>query len=310
VAIVGGGEGATLREVLKHRTVREAVMVEIDEELVGLCREHLPEWNDCSDVAGSAAANCFDDDRATLRYMDAFKWFLDSFGDDDDIREERFDVIIMDALDPDQFVEIVGNLYKDDNFVGSLFRGLSEEGVFVIQMGESFQNIDPAMDSGPNQDAQNMMNALKNVGFESIHMYDEGHSHFLAPWSYFVCFKDGDARVRWNASPAEVEVALHRRLHGTRSGAPPLRFFDGATMAGYQTPPKAAETVYCRMTDVPWECQELAGLATGLVDTPISHLVARKSTLGEHAGRGLFAARDIPADAALDLDGNVKAFYF
>ena len=81
-------------------------------------------------------------------------------------------------MDPDQFVEIVGNLYKDNKFVGSLFNGLSEEGVvswharpvrsflqihlvltlvvvdplqpvqFVIQMGMSAMNSDPAMDSG------------------------------------------------------------------------------------------------------------------------------------------------------------------
>jgi spermidine synthase len=31
VAIIGGGEGATLREVLKHNTVSEAIMIEIDE---------------------------------------------------------------------------------------------------------------------------------------------------------------------------------------------------------------------------------------------------------------------------------------
>ena len=44
VAIIGGGEGATLREVLKHRTVDGVYMVEIDGELVGMCRELLPEY--------------------------------------------------------------------------------------------------------------------------------------------------------------------------------------------------------------------------------------------------------------------------
>ena len=41
VLIIGGAEGGTLREVLRCRDVRRAVMVDIDEELVGLCREFL-----------------------------------------------------------------------------------------------------------------------------------------------------------------------------------------------------------------------------------------------------------------------------
>ena len=44
-------------------------------------------------------------------------------------KREQFDVIIMDALDPDKFIEIVGSLYKDDQFVKSIFHGLTDEGV-------------------------------------------------------------------------------------------------------------------------------------------------------------------------------------
>ena len=69
VAIIGGGEGATLREVLKHSTVEEAVMIEIDEVVVKLSREHLPEWQDCSIISHheKAAEWCFDDARASTR---------------------------------------------------------------------------------------------------------------------------------------------------------------------------------------------------------------------------------------------------
>jgi len=133
VAIVGGGEGATLREVLKHNTVEEVLMVEIDGELVAMCREHLPEWSDCTDLLGSDADSCFDDSRATVSFEDAFGWFIDNFGDDKKQREQ-FDVIIMDALDPDKFVEIVGSLYKDDQFVKSLFHGLTDEGVVSFHL--------------------------------------------------------------------------------------------------------------------------------------------------------------------------------
>lgn len=98
VAIIGGGEGATLREVLKHRTIEEVVMIEIDAMMVNTSRTYLPEWNDCSNIQGRAD-NCFDDRKTTLYCEDAFQWFKDRFvqtvpGEP----EEMFDVIIMDAL--------------------------------------------------------------------------------------------------------------------------------------------------------------------------------------------------------------------
>ena len=96
VAIIGGGEGATLREVLKHVTVKEAVMIEIDEALVNISRTYIPEWSDCSDLVGSSSW-CIDDPRATLYYEDAIGWFLDRKSHDKKA-DELFDVIIMDAL--------------------------------------------------------------------------------------------------------------------------------------------------------------------------------------------------------------------
>ena len=85
VAIIGGGEGATLREVLKHKSVDEAVMIEIDEELTNVSRIYLPEWSDCSDISSSlGVSSCFDDPRASLYFEDAFSFFLNEFGDEDD----------------------------------------------------------------------------------------------------------------------------------------------------------------------------------------------------------------------------------
>jgi spermidine synthase len=129
VAIIGGGEGATLREILKHKSVETVTMVELDEELVEICREHLPEWSDCSNMEGSDADSCFDDSRASVEFINAFEWFTESFGNIDDVKEEKYDLIVMDALDPDQFVAIVGSLYKDDTFINSLYNGLSDGGV-------------------------------------------------------------------------------------------------------------------------------------------------------------------------------------
>jgi hypothetical protein len=70
---------------------------------------------------GSDATSCFDDSLANVSFQDAFGWFITNFGGELPLRE-KFYVIIMDALDPDKFVEIVGALYKDDAFTISLFK--------------------------------------------------------------------------------------------------------------------------------------------------------------------------------------------
>ena len=106
VAIIGGGEGATLREVLKHNTVEKVVMIDIDEEMVGLSREFLPFWSDCS-MLFNITDSCFTDPRVETYYEDAFQWFMNRFSAEEEnttdqpnprSMEEPFDVIIMDAL--------------------------------------------------------------------------------------------------------------------------------------------------------------------------------------------------------------------
>lgn len=81
VLIIGGGEGATLREVLKHNTVAAVTMVDIDGELVNFCRNNLQSWH----------AGTFDDPRLTLQHEDG-RAFLER-------TDEQYDVIITDITD-------------------------------------------------------------------------------------------------------------------------------------------------------------------------------------------------------------------
>ena len=97
VAIIGGGEGASLREVLKHKTVENVTMIEIDKMMVDASRKFLPSWSDCSMLKGSVKS-CFDDSRVEVQYRDAFQWFIDNFPAGKSALVEAFDVIIMDAL--------------------------------------------------------------------------------------------------------------------------------------------------------------------------------------------------------------------
>jgi len=91
----------------------------------------------------------------------------------------------------------------------------------------------------------------------SIHVYEEAHSGFLAPWTTLVAFKDIKTRKNWYRNAAEIELQLQKRILPTKSGTSSLRYFDGTTMRSYQLPTHAFETVQCRQENVPKECEIL-----------------------------------------------------
>lgn len=84
VMIIGGGDGAIMREVLKHTCVKKCTLIDIDERVIESSKKYLP-------FAGCA----FSDSRADVKCMDAMK-FIRETGD-------RYDVVIIDSTDPVDF---------------------------------------------------------------------------------------------------------------------------------------------------------------------------------------------------------------
>ena len=84
VCIIGGGEGATLREVLRWKDVESVHMYEWDRDVVQLFRKEYPQW----------AQGAWDDERVMIIYSDIFKLVQE---DQPDI---PYDVIIIDLFDP------------------------------------------------------------------------------------------------------------------------------------------------------------------------------------------------------------------
>ena len=82
VFIGGGGEGGTLREVLAHKSVERATMIDLDPEVVALCRQYLPNHHQGS----------FDDPRTYLLHEDARAYLQNT--------SDFYDVIILDLVDP------------------------------------------------------------------------------------------------------------------------------------------------------------------------------------------------------------------
>lgn len=74
---------------------------------------------------------------------------------------------------------------------------------------------------------------------------------------------DRSLKTRWYRTAAEIEIELHQRLHKTKSGKPPLRYFDGSVMESYQIPPKVVETNFCRQQGEDTRCGH--GLRRGII---------------------------------------------
>jgi spermidine synthase len=115
VFIGGGGEGGTLREVLAHNTVESVTMLDLDQGVVDLCRQHLPLHHEGS----------FDDPRTTLLHRDA-RAFLAEPGD-------GFDVIVLDLVDP--LEGGTAYLLYTDEFYRIAKARLNPGGVLVTQSG-------------------------------------------------------------------------------------------------------------------------------------------------------------------------------
>lgn len=119
VLILGGGEGATLREVLKHTTVREAIMIDIDPVVVEFSKKYLEHMHKGS----------FSDPRARVIIMDGKDYVKQA-------PNNYFDVVIMDLTDP-YASEIAKPLYSPEAF-REIRRILRDDGVVVTQAGSSY----------------------------------------------------------------------------------------------------------------------------------------------------------------------------
>ena len=84
VLIIGGGDGAIMREVLKHNCVKKCTLIDIDERVIECSKKYLP-FAGCS----------FADERADVKCMDAMKFIRET--------DERYDVVIIDSTDPVDF---------------------------------------------------------------------------------------------------------------------------------------------------------------------------------------------------------------
>jgi spermidine synthase len=167
VVVCGGGEGATLREALKHNTVTEAFMVDIDEELVDMVKIHMPEWHQ----------GAFEDPRTTLLHTDARQWLVDHKG-------AGFDVILSDLPNPHE--DGPGQMLFTKEYFQIAADAMSDDGVFAMQAGSANENYPACMAS-----CIKTLEAMKEV-FPYVAGYYGIVSTFFQPWGFVLASKKHD----------------------------------------------------------------------------------------------------------------------
>jgi spermidine synthase len=118
VLVIGGGDGGTVREVLKHRSVERCILVEIDALVVDASRKYIPQ-----------TAGALSDKRARVLIADGVKFVAET--------ELKFDVVIVDSTEPfGPAKELFG-----PSFYKNVKRILTEDGIVASQAGSPFYEI-------------------------------------------------------------------------------------------------------------------------------------------------------------------------
>lgn len=125
VLIIGGGDGGILREVCKHQSVEHITQVEIDDQVVEMCKTYLP----------NHSAGAYDDPRVNIVIDDGANYVK--------VTKARFDVIISDSTDPIGPAEV---LFTED-FYGNCKRALNPDGILVTQNGVAFMQLDEVVNT-------------------------------------------------------------------------------------------------------------------------------------------------------------------
>ncbi|MFG0327048.1 MAG: spermidine synthase [Phycisphaerales bacterium JB037] len=202
--ILGGGEGATARELLRWKTIERVTMVDIDGEVVEACRQHLPEMHQ----------GAFDDPRMDLVIGDALQYVADPATKP----EGGWDIIISDLSDP--IAEGPSYPLFTREYYQSLADILAPKGHLVVQSG-SVSPVETRMHAG-------LARTLRDV-FPHTSSYTSPVPGYASIWSYIITHNDP-----WDAlpDPDDIDRVLADNLTSE------LRMLDGRAMLGLFQIPK------------------------------------------------------------------------
>lgn len=211
VAVIGGGEGSTLREVLRFNSVKSAYMIDIDAKVVECAKEHLPTFHE----------GCFNDSRATIVYEDGRKFIENS--------KENFDVIVIDITCPR--VESPAHKLFTKEFYLAVLNKLTPNGIIAVQASTTF----PAINS-----FSIICNTINSV-FPNVFPYAAYVPSFSMLWGYCLATR---GLSPFNISNDDIDKRVSERITGK------LRYYDGITHQALFSLPKYVRNALSEQTEI------------------------------------------------------------
>ncbi|ODQ65631.1 spermine synthase [Nadsonia fulvescens var. elongata DSM 6958] len=181
ILVIGGGDGGVLREVVKHDSVKEVTLCEIDQSVIDVSKKYLPEM-----------ARGFDHPKVKLNIGDGFEYLKNS--------TNKFDVIITDSSDPEGPAEA----FFQENYFKLLHNALTENGVIITQASESvwlnFRFI------------KRLKNICEKVFPQVEYAYTMVPTYTSGQLGLMICTKrsDWDIKKPLRAWPEKVEATINR----------------------------------------------------------------------------------------------------
>jgi spermidine synthase len=174
ILVIGAGDGGSIRELCRYKTIEHIDMVEIDEEVVKVCKQYFP-----------STASSFDDPRVTLYFEDGLKF----------VRSKRneYDLILVDSTDP---VGPGEGLFTRE-FYGNCYNALSETGILVNQHESPYYTFNAVAMQRAHRRIREKF-PIARVYQAHIPTYPSGYWLFGFASKKFDPIKDLDAD-KWNA---------------------------------------------------------------------------------------------------------------
>jgi len=206
--VVGGGDGGTVREILRHRSVEHCRLVEIDPLVVQGCKEHIPQ---------TAAA--LDDARVEVTIADGVRFVAET--------EERYDLVIVDSTDP---IGPATPLFGPD-FYRNVHRVLEDGGIVVSQAESSLLELE----------AQQSLLKILNEVYARVYLYNYVNMTYPGGlWSFSLASK-GDSCPLADFDPERVAASgIEFRYYNpaVHHAAFALPSFQARALADYLSPLK------------------------------------------------------------------------
>lgn len=175
VLVIGAGDGGVIRELTRYSDIEHIDMVEIDPEVVSVCRQFLPK----------TAGSWLDDPRVSIHYEDGLKFIRR--------HENVYDLIIVDSTDP--FGPGEGLFTRE--FYGNCYKALRDDGIMVNQHESPFYQEDATACQRAHKRIVESF-PISRVYQAHIPTYPSGHWLFGFASKQYHPLKDLD-ETRWNA---------------------------------------------------------------------------------------------------------------